>query len=106
MDRRKVMGVGQKSKEFFFPRKLLIKNIFQLILAKKICPRRICVGKTITDQLYEVNDKSRLEIKRDFCNVTTLIDTVVGQTLKLKSSTFYMYYLQIFTDQTTRNFLE
>ena len=73
-----------------------------------MCPRRICVGKTITDQLYEVNDKSRLEIKRDFCNVTTLIDTVVGQTLKLKSSTFYMYYLQIFTDQTTRdrNFLE
>ena len=27
------------------------------------------MGKTITDQLYEVNDKSRLEIKGDFCNV-------------------------------------
>ena len=65
---------------------------------------------------YEVNDKSRLEIERDFFNLntthekillrTTLIDTVVGLTLKLKSSTFYMYYSQIFTDQTTRNFLE
>ena len=28
------------------------------------------------------------------------------ETLKLKSSTFYMYYSQIFTDQTARNFLE
>ena len=28
------------------------------------------------------------------------------KTLKLKSSTFYMYYSQIFTDQTARNFLE
>ena len=50
---------------------------------------------------YEVNDKFRLEIKCVFflrstgllsksCR-TTLIDTFVGQTLKLKSSTFYMY---------------
>ena len=57
----------------------------------------------------EVNDKSRLEIKRDFkISTCTLIDTVVGQTLKLKSSSFYMYFSQIFTDQTTscRNFLE
>ena len=64
---------------------------------------------------YEGNDKSRSEIKRDFFHLnmtcdepillrTTLIYTVVGQTLKLKSSTFYMYYSQIFTDHTTRNF--
>ena len=67
---------------------------------------------------YEVIDKSRLEIKRDFFKSqhdmtheeillrATVIDTVVGQTLKMKSSTFYMYYSQIVTDQTTRNFLE
>ena len=36
---------------------------------------------------------------------TTLIDTFVGQTLKLKSSKFYMYS-QIFTDQKIRNVLE
>ena len=47
------------------------------------------------------------KIKKIFLR-TTLNDTVVGQTLKLKSSALYMMmcYSQIFTDQTTRNFLE
>ena len=58
---------------------------------------------------YEVNDKSRLEINTWFFLTsawlmskywlrTTLTTTVVGQTLKLKSSTPYLYYSQIFTD--------
>ena len=58
-----------------------------------------------------------MEIKRDFFLILTwLMSNIIKdyldwyicwpKTLKLKSSTFYMYYSQIFTDQTARNFLE
>ena len=51
------------------------KNIFLRILAKrkKICPRRICAGvKRLFKKNYEVNDKSRLEIKHDFFNLNMI----------------------------------
>ena len=40
---------------------------------KKICPWRICAGiKRLFKKNYEVNDKSRLEIKHDFFNLSMI----------------------------------
>ena len=94
--------------------------IYIYIYSYRFCQKIYAQGGSVQVRLlqinYEVNDKSKLEIKRDFFNLnmtnekillrTTLTDTVVGLILKLKSSTFFMYYSQIFTDQTTRNCLE
>ena len=111
--------MGQKSKKNF-PGKLSTKKIYSCGFRPKKYAQggSAQVSLTITGQLYEENDKSKLETKRDVFNLNsdcwvnivedygTLIDTAVGQTQTLKSSTFSMYYSQIFTDQTARNLLE
>ena len=52
-----------------FPQEIINKKIHSYgFLPKKIFLRRICAGKTIADN-YEVNDKSRLKIERDFFNL-------------------------------------
>ena len=59
-------GGGVKVKKNFFLRKLLTKNIYSY----RFCPKKInAQGGPVQVRLleinYEVNDKSRLEIKHD-----------------------------------------
>ena len=60
------MGVGQKSKKKNFPRKSLIKTIYSYGFGQKKYAQGGSVQVRLLQINYAVNDKSRLEIKRDF----------------------------------------
>ena len=60
------VGVGQKSKKKNFPRKSLIKTIYSYGFGQKKYAQGGSVQVRLLQINYAVNDKSRLEIKRDF----------------------------------------
>ena len=61
--------MAQKSKKFFFCGKLLIKKYIPTDLGQKLYAQGGSVQVRLLQINYEVIDKSRLEIKRDFFNL-------------------------------------
>ena len=59
-------GGGAKVKKTNFPRKSLIKTIYSYGFGQKQYAQGGSVQVRLLQINYEVNDKSRLEIKRDF----------------------------------------
>ena len=71
---RKVMGEGgdREVPKKIFPRTLLIKHIYSYgFWPQKIYPQGGSVQVRLLQINYEVNDKSKMEIKRDFFLIST-----------------------------------
>ena len=62
-------GGGTKVQKIFFRRKLLIKKYIPTDFGQKIYAQGGSVQVRLLQINYEVIDKSRLEIKRDFFNL-------------------------------------
>ena len=109
--------MGQKSKKNF-PAKLSTKIYIPADLGQKKYAQggSVQVSLTITGQLYEENDKSKLETKRDVFNLNSdfwvnIVENYLDwyscrPDTDIEEFNISMYYSQIFTDQTARNLLE